>query len=91
MQKKLQLVLGAVIYTAIGKAKNVGQTFINADTKSILKNSNLNKLGRGGFRSGIGILLAHLPGRKTFKSVNSQRIVKVLYTIIQPILKLSIY
>ena len=37
MQKKLQLVLGAVIYTAIGKAKNAGQTFINADTKSILK------------------------------------------------------
>ena len=35
--KKLQLVLGAVLFTAIGKAKNVGQTFINADTKSILK------------------------------------------------------
>ena len=38
MQKKLQLVLGAVIYTAIGKAKNVGQ-FINSDRKTILKNT----------------------------------------------------
>ena len=37
LQKKLQLVLGAVLFTAIGKAKNVGQTSINADTKSILK------------------------------------------------------
>ena len=65
----MQLVLGSVIFTESGYAENDWMLGVCSMRKKLpyrIQTIKLLKNRLGGFKSGIGILLAHLPDRKTF-------------------------